>query len=180
MFLTIENVTATNKEERGIECYQSSNVVIRNCTFVNMGYAGVHFKNTSKSILEKCTFGDNIWTNALWLDHGSSNNVMNDNIFCGNGYDVYFPSWVSIGDNCTGNELSRNYFVNPNGGYMQNGVWCLESSENNLFKENFMVINAGPTGAYGFRVGLTHQRVCASNKIFGSAIPTDAQLDYSC
>ena len=177
-FLNMENITVNNKEERGIALHNVVGAVVRNCTFNNMGFTAIRLKETTKSVVEKCTIG-RVWTTGLWIDEGSTYNKITDNIFCGNGYDVLQTSWVNVDDGAVGNEVSRNFFVNPNGQCMIQGVWCIGGSDN-VFKENFMVMNKCPTGGYGFHVGATTQRVCASNRFFGSANFTDGPIDMSC
>jgi len=176
-YLYFQNVHLDQKEKRGIRLVDSSLVTVRNCTFTNMHYAGIIIKNSSQVTLIGNTFGEEIWTMAVWLFAGASDNVITENAFYGSDYLYFAPAWINIYENCTRNEVSRNVFINTDDSVMGQGVCCHPGSSDNVFKENFMVINKG---ADGFHVAQTKQTVCASNKVFGEGTFTDGPIDMSC
>ena len=186
--VTIENVRFSGCSQEGVWLYSAKDVTVRDCTFDTIGDYAVKLDGAQNSVVKGCTFGDKLAYNELthaviWLLHNSNSNVLTENVFYGRagGFDHWIDFDLDCGL-CQNNEFSLNVFENSDGRVMRNGIECSEGSSN-LFKENFMVFKPDgqpyPNGV-AFRVFDTTQRICASNKVYGTANITDGSIDLSC
>jgi len=170
--ILLENLYICDADASGIEVSQSSQITLRNCTFDNT-YWGLDITGSEDVVVEGCTFAS-IISQALEIEKSNRNTITNC-AFNGSGYMFGGNSWMTVEQNSDYNVISDNYFCNPDKQKMASGVNCL-SGTNNVFKNNFMVINEG---VYGFHFDDPKQKVCLSNKVIGGMF-TDGTVDNSC
>jgi len=176
------NMSGTGGQEDGIMLSNTKDVTVKNCVFQNIGDHPLNLKNAKKTTVELCTFGDGNGchrpsSSFIWMHSDSSSNVIRRNIFYGtNCADEWIEISYMCSNSCVDNEISENVFENPDGREMDQGIWCRDGS-NTLIKENFMSVKAKN---YAIRVDDTKQRICASNKVFGTNKITDGKIDASC
>ena len=170
--ILLENLYICDADASGAEISYSSQITMRNCTFDNTDL-GLDINHSEDVVAEGCTFAS-IISQAVEIEN-SNRNTITDCAFNGSGYLFGGDSWMTIQYDSDYNMVSNNYFCNPDKQKMASGVNCL-SGTNNVFKNNFMVINED---VYGFHFNDTKQKVCISNKVIGGMF-TDGTVDKSC
>jgi len=184
----IENVHVTGFNGNGIHVEDSKRVTIRNCTIDHLearSYSilprGIFFRTTVESTIERCTFGDNIDSSPISFYDGCSNNVISENIFYGTSKWHY--GWIRLDnpcEGCTNNEISRNFFENPGDRVTVEGI-DLSCASNSIVRENLMIFHGSKyLTDEAIKVADSQQRVCASNRVFGSTNITNGVIDPSC
>jgi len=184
--IIIENVHVTRFDGNGITLQDSKHVTVRNCTIDylqarshSIQQRGISITGTSYCTVEQCTFGDNIDSIPIAVFDDCSNNVFSENIFYGTSRWSF--GWISFSGckGCTNNEISRNFFENPDG---QKNYGIDVSDTSGIVKENLMIFNNGKYVEYAIKIkdGDSKPRICASNRIFGTNNITNGVIDPSC
>jgi len=175
--ISFTNVHFFNSPKNLAYLENCQNFTIHNCTFDTCGDYAISLHGGGV-LVENSFFGDRIGIGAVLIDGVRNSHVIRSNTFYGSGFSYSsFPYWMELKSG--GCEVSNNHFMNTGNRKMAGGVSVMgDDVSDNIFKENFMVLNEG---AQGFNtVVARNQKVCASNKVVGGGVLTTGKIDPSC